>query len=63
MLFPEGMIRLNESAGMVLELCTEPVSISALVEALQLRFPNDDIEEDIREFVQEAYEQNWLQCC
>ncbi|HVK98827.1 MAG TPA: pyrroloquinoline quinone biosynthesis peptide chaperone PqqD [Dongiaceae bacterium] len=60
LLFPEGMIQLNESAGMILKAFAEPRTVSAVIEDLQNAFPDADIRNDVLEFVAEAHEQRWL---
>ena len=60
LLFPEGMVQLNPSAGMILQAFLKPSTIEKVVSELQGCFPAMDIREDIRSFVQEAYDQRWL---
>lgn len=61
LLFPEGMVRLNESAGLILRQCQRPVVVSELLARLQAQFPDESITEDVLEFLGEAYEQQWLE--
>lgn len=59
LLFPEGMVTLNESAGAVLRLC-DGRSIAALVDELGRDFPDADLAEDVREFLATAQEEGWI---
>ena len=63
LLFPEGMVKLNESARLVLDHCAVPVNISNLIRQIQNLFPNEPVSDDIRDFVRAAYEQRWLRLC
>lgn len=60
LLFPEGMVQLNPSAGMILQAFLKPSTIENVVSELQASFPALDIRDDILTFVQEAYDQRWL---
>ena len=61
LLFPEGMIRLNDSAGLILQtFIDQPQTADAVVVQLQQQFPDQDIRADVLEFLADAYEQRWL---
>ena len=60
LLYPEGMVVLNESAQAVLELCQDPIAIPNLVAHLEHQFPGEPIRDDILEFLRDAYERQWL---
>lgn len=61
LLFPEGMITLNETAGLILGECREPSPLQEILARLQAKFPGEPIEEDVRDFLREAHEQQWLE--
>lgn len=61
LLFPEGMITLNETAGLILNECQVPTRVPDLLHRLQARFPGESITDDVLEFLSEAYEQQWLE--
>ena len=61
MLYPEGMIALNASAGEILKRCDGIRTMEAIVEDLQRQFPDADLTADVREFLEGAYERGWLQ--
>ncbi|UPG84578.1 pyrroloquinoline quinone biosynthesis peptide chaperone PqqD [Luteibacter aegosomatis] len=63
LLYPEGMVRLNESAGMIGELIDGKRSVEAIVVALAAEFTDADSEEigaDVDGFMQVAHEKHWL---
>lgn len=62
LLYPEGMIKLNDSAGEILKLVDGKRSVAEIVAALKARFPDaSGLEEDIVEFLEIAHAQFWIQ--
>ncbi len=62
LLYPEGMIKLNESAALILELVDGQRSLATIIETLRARFDDPPgIRTDILEFFEDAYGQHWLQ--
>ncbi|GAB3396331.1 pyrroloquinoline quinone biosynthesis protein PqqD [Azotobacter armeniacus] len=62
LLYPEGMIKLNGSAGAILAEVDGVRSIAAIVAALRERFPDaEGIEADILEFLEVARERFWIE--
>ncbi len=60
LLYPEGMITLNDSAAEILKLC-DGRTAREIVEALSTQFPDADLEADVLEFLEEAHERGWIQ--
>ena len=61
LLFPEGMVQLNETAGEILKHCERAIMVDALISRLEQEFPDaDELADDVLEFLQDAYEQQWL---
>jgi pyrroloquinoline quinone biosynthesis protein D len=60
-LFPEGMIQLNDTAGLILQLFESPHVISEAIAQLEARFPQQPITQDVIEFLEDAHEQRWLE--
>ncbi len=62
LLYPEGMVKLNPSASEVLNLCDGEADISAIIKALDAKFPEaGGVTEDVIEFLEDAHEQRWIQ--
>jgi pyrroloquinoline quinone biosynthesis protein D len=62
LLYPEGMIKLNDSAGAVLAEVDGARSVGAIVADLQARFPDaEGIAEDILAFLEVAHERFWIE--
>lgn len=60
LLYPEGMVQLNPSAGMILRLCDGQLDAAGIVAALKAQFPDADLAADVRDFLEVAYERGWL---
>lgn len=60
LLFPEGMVRLGESAAEILKRCDGERTVAGVVVDLQQQFPGVDLEADVLEFMQVAYGKGWL---
>ncbi len=60
LLYPEGMVRLNGPAGEILQRCDGHRSVHQVVAALQDRFGEADLRNDVCEFLSEAYERGWI---
>jgi pyrroloquinoline quinone biosynthesis protein D len=62
LLYPEGMIKLNGSAGEILACVDGQQSIGDIVEALKEKFPDaDTIEADTLEFFSVANDKRWIE--
>jgi pyrroloquinoline quinone biosynthesis protein D len=61
LLYPEGMVKLNESAAEVLLLIDGKDSIADIIDTLANRFPNvPGLDEDILAFIEVANAQHWI---
>ncbi|MFZ3184598.1 MAG: pyrroloquinoline quinone biosynthesis peptide chaperone PqqD [Pseudomonas sp.] len=62
LLYPEGMIKLNESASEILKLVDGQRSVGAIVEHLTHQFPDmPGVDEDILTFMEVANAQFWIE--
>ena len=60
LLYPEGMVKLNRSAGEILARCNGQRSIAAIVAELETAFERKGLEGDVLAFVDMAGRQRWL---
>ena len=60
LLFPEGMIKLNQSAGEILALCDGRRDAAAIVAALEAKFQANGLAGDVLEFLEVAYGNGWI---
>ncbi len=61
LLYPEGMIKLNGSAGEILKRCDGAATIADITADLEREFGASDLSEDVMSFVVMAVEKRWLQ--
>ena len=60
LLYPEGMVRLNQSAAQIMQRCNGENTIGAIVKELEQVFNTSVLVSDVTGFVNVAVEQNWL---
>lgn len=60
LLYPEGMITLNPSAGEILKRCDGSLTAEEITADLQRQFPDVDLSADVHEFLEMAYERGWI---
>lgn len=61
LLYPEGMVRLSESAGAILSRCDGERTLDGVLESLLEAFPGADLEADVVEFLTIALEKGWIE--
>ncbi|HTI19291.1 MAG TPA: pyrroloquinoline quinone biosynthesis peptide chaperone PqqD [Trinickia sp.] len=61
LLYPEGMVKLNESAGEILKRCDGTRDLETLIDELEKAFDVRDLGHDIRSFIAHAEERGWLE--
>ena len=62
LLYPEGMIKLNDSAGEILQQVDGKRSVAEIIDNLHQRFPDvPGIDEDILAFIEVAHAQFWIE--
>jgi pyrroloquinoline quinone biosynthesis protein D len=60
LLYPEGMVKLNQPAGEIMKRCDGEKSVAAVVAELEAAFSAEGLEGDVIAFVKMAAEQRWL---
>lgn len=60
LLYPEGMIRLNGSAGEILKCCDGLSSVEQIVAKLEEKFKKAGLRNDIEALLTHAYQENWI---
>jgi len=60
LLYPEGMVKLNGSAGEIMTRCDGERSIEAIVVELETAFNASGLEPEVLSFVEIAGKQKWL---
>ena len=60
LLYPEGMVRLSESAGAILSRCDGERTLEGVLASLEEAFPGADLEADVVEFLEIALGKGWI---
>lgn len=60
LLYPEGMVELNQSSAEILKLCDGTRTLNKLVAELEEKFSTSGLIDDIREFLKVALENGWI---
>ncbi|AQW70242.1 pyrroloquinoline quinone biosynthesis peptide chaperone PqqD [Pseudomonas putida] len=62
LLYPEGMIKLNESASLIGGLIDGQRNVAAIIDALQQQFPDvPEVADDIEQFMEVARAEHWIE--
>ena len=60
LLYPEGMVKLNGSAGEILKCCDGATTVDQIVSALEAKFSATGLRADIEGMLAHAYAQKWI---
>ena len=60
LLYPEGMVKLNGSAGEIMKRCDGERNVAGIVADLEAAFATQGLERDVLGFVEIAAKQRWL---
>jgi pyrroloquinoline quinone biosynthesis protein D len=60
LLYPEGMVKLNTSAGQIMMRCDGRRNVAAIAAELEEAFSASNLQPDVIAFVDMAVKQNWL---
>ncbi len=60
LLYPEGMVKLNGSAGEILRRCDGERSVAGIVSDLERAFEQEDLNDDVIAFLEIARERGWV---
>ena len=61
LLYPEGMVKLNPSAGEILKRVDGARSVAEVIADLERAFPGADLSKDVMAFLEAAHERGWIQ--
>ena len=61
LLYPEGMVKLNGSAGAIMSRCDGVRTVAEIVADLEHAFGTSGLSADVQAFVALALEKRWLQ--
>ncbi|MEK8029754.1 pyrroloquinoline quinone biosynthesis peptide chaperone PqqD [Ideonella sp. DXS29W] len=60
LLYPEGMVKLNGSAGEIMKRCDGQSELAAIVQSLEQAFQTQGLRPDVEAFMEMASKQGWL---
>lgn len=60
-LYPEGMVELNQSSAEILKLCDGSRKLDKIVADLEEKFSTSGLKNDISSFLEVALENGWIQ--
>jgi pyrroloquinoline quinone biosynthesis protein D len=60
-LYPEGMVKLGNSSAEILKLCDGENDVSKIIDALQQRYPDAELDNDVMKFLEVAHGNGWIQ--
>ncbi|OUR67543.1 pyrroloquinoline quinone biosynthesis protein PqqD, partial [Cycloclasticus sp. 46_83_sub15_T18] len=60
LLYPEGMVELNQSSAEILQLCDGNNSLDKIVKTLEEKFAATGLEADIINFLNSALDNGWI---
>lgn len=61
LLYPEGMVRLNETAAAILSLCDGGTSCRDLLDSLKRAYEGEDVEGEAWRFLDGARYRGWIE--
>ena len=61
LLYPEGMVKLNGSAGEILKRCDGVRTVGEIVKDLETSFATTGLEKDVTAFMTMALEKRWVE--
>jgi pyrroloquinoline quinone biosynthesis protein D len=61
LLYPEGMVKLNGSAGEIMKRCDGARTVGEIVSDLETTFTTTGLTNDVTAFVNMALEKRWLE--
>ena len=60
LLYPEGMVKLNQSAGEILKRCDGERDVQAIITDIEQTFNATGLEKDVIGFIEIATERGWI---
>lgn len=60
LLYPEGMVRLNQSAGEILKRCDGATTVDDIVAQLEQQFNTGGLRTDVLDLLAHAMEKDWI---
>jgi pyrroloquinoline quinone biosynthesis protein D len=59
-LYPEGMVELNQSSAEILKCCDGSKNLAQIIDELHKKFSTSGLEKDITNFIEVALQNGWI---
>jgi pyrroloquinoline quinone biosynthesis protein D len=59
-LYPEGMVKLSDSAGEIMKRCDGETTVTGILNDLHETFPDADLDTDVYKFLEVAHGNGWI---
>ena len=59
-LYPEGMVKLSQSAGAIMSKCDGVNKVTNIIDALHTEFPGNELADDVLQFLNQAKSNGWI---
>ena len=60
LLYPEGMVKLSGSAGLIMNKINGLDNIDKIISELKIAFPGHDLRKDVLDFIHTAHSRGWI---
>ena len=60
LLYPEGMIKLSDTAAEILKRVDGAATVEQIIADLERSYPGADLRDDVLEFLEAAYARGWI---
>ncbi len=60
LLYPEGMVKLSQSAGEIMKRIDGTLSVDGIIKNLEQTFPGAELRQDVIKFMEVAYDRGWI---
>jgi pyrroloquinoline quinone biosynthesis protein D len=61
-LYPEGMVKLSQSAGEIMRRCDGKSNVAQIISGLEAQFSATGLAADVKKFLETAREHGWIRC-
>lgn len=60
LLYPEGIVKLNDSAGHIMKHCNGERAVSEVIDVLEQEFNHEGLSGDVFKFMEVAHAKGWI---
>jgi len=60
LLYPEGVVKLNPTAGAILERCTGDMTVGEMIDDLAGRYVDGDVADGVLKFLEVSHAKGWI---